>query len=69
MSSASGELTEQEVVLQRMRETYGKTAYTVNHLNYRMVGFNGGKAIGDTWEQAINRLEKRARDLRSGKSL
>lgn len=58
-----GIMTEQERVLIQMRETYGKTAYTEHHMNYRLVGFNRGQrvfAIGDTWEQAIDRLARKA---------
>lgn len=55
--------TEQEAVLSRMRATYGRKAFTIHHLNYKLVGVKRGDrevyAIGDTWKQAIDRLVKK----------
>lgn len=55
----------QERALLRMQKIYGDTAYTENHLHFRLVGFKrDGKrpfAIGDTWAQAMERLEGKAR--------
>lgn len=57
-------MTPQEEVLYQMRSTYGKTAYTEDTLRYKLVGFKRDEkklfAIGNSWQQAIDGLEKRA---------
>jgi len=55
--------TEQEVALNQAQRLFGRTAYTENHMNYRLVGVGKGKSkvfcIGQTWDEAITGLERR----------
>jgi hypothetical protein len=54
-------LTHQEEALKTVRTIFGRTAYTEDHVGYRMVGVKReGKyisGIGDTWREAITALE------------
>lgn len=71
-SSMGGDMgwTEQERALAQVQEKYGKSGYTLDHLNYRMVGFfrpimHGRTskrifAIGNTWREALAELERKA---------
>lgn len=57
--------TAQESALDQVHKKYGETAYTVHHRNYCLVGFKRGPkrvfSVGDTWAEAIDRLEGKAR--------
>jgi hypothetical protein len=56
--------TAQEETLFRIRNLFGKSAFTEDHRNFRQVGYQRDNrivsAIGETWEEAIRNLEKRA---------
>lgn len=56
--------TEQERVLDAMKEKYGETAFTEDHQNYKRVGFKRKgatlSAIGHTWDEAMAELERKA---------
>lgn len=54
----------QQYALDRAQKKFGDSAYTVHHLNYKLVGFypKGKKVfcIGDSWEEALECLERKA---------
>lgn len=54
----------QESALNYAKKKYGTTAFTVEHVHYKMVGFKRGEkkitGRGDTWEAAIRELERKA---------
>lgn len=56
--------TEQERTLKQLQEKYGTTAFVEDRVNYKLVGFKRGakkiSAIGNTWQQAIEALGKKA---------
>jgi hypothetical protein len=58
-------LTTQQTVLERVQERFGKTGFTVHHVHYKLVGFErGGRkvfCIGQSWDEAIQCLEGKAR--------
>jgi hypothetical protein len=55
----------QEQALDRAQKMFGKSAYAVEGVDYKKVGFlRNGKHIfstGDTWEVAIEELERKAK--------
>jgi hypothetical protein len=57
--------TKQQDALAQATKKFGKTAYTEDTVNYRLVGFarEGKKVfcIGDTWREAMAALEKKVR--------
>lgn len=57
--------TEQERALERVQKAHGSTGYTEDHGNYRLVGFKIGThkvfAIGNTWQEAMESLERKVR--------
>lgn len=58
-------LTPQQDTLAQATKKFGKSAYTEDTVNYRLVGcMRNGKrvfCIGDTWREAMAALEKKVR--------
>lgn len=56
---------EQSAVLNHMQAMHGKSAFTMHHINYKLVGYKVGArkvyAVGSTWEEAIYVLERKIR--------
>lgn len=50
--------TEQEKVLKELKQKYGPTAFATQYENYCRVGFKIS-AMGKTWQQAIEELERK----------
>lgn len=57
--------TEQQRALDRVKKEHGPTGYTIHHLHYKLVGFGEGAgkvfALGNTWDEAIQRLARKAK--------
>lgn len=57
-------LMEQAAVLNYMQAMHGKSAFTLHHINYKLVGYKVGarrvQAVGETWEDAIAVLDRKA---------
>lgn len=55
--------TAHEQALLKTRERFGTSAYCEDNLTYKLVGFGRGSkkefAVGDTWDEAIQALEKK----------
>lgn len=56
--------TQQQEALAKIQKLFGETAFTEDTMNYRLVGFKRGSTklycIGDTWEEAIGALGRKA---------
>ena len=57
--------TEQELMRRIMRQKYGPTGFTQDHINFKLVGFDRpeGKRVsgaGNTWGEAMAHLERKA---------
>lgn len=55
------ERTEQQRALAEVQRKFGDSAFTQNYIGFREVGFRQGaltiRAIGQTWDEAITKLE------------
>jgi hypothetical protein len=68
MEAITEEPTEQELALEKVQHVFGETAYTEDHINFRLVGYRHRsgtvQATGTTWDIAIMRLKDKANSPR-----